>query len=54
MIRLFFRNKSGATSIEYSLIIALIFLVCLITFYTFGDKVSSLYQHIDGEIAKVS
>lgn len=42
----FFRDKTGATAIEYGLIAALISLALIATFSTFTDKFKNLYESI--------
>ncbi|MFT3998519.1 MAG: Flp family type IVb pilin, partial [Asticcacaulis sp.] len=46
MIKLFLKDQRGATAIEYGLIAALIFLVCITVFYSFGDSMNEMYTYI--------
>ena len=40
----FWRNESGATAIEYGLIISLIFLVIVSAVTAFGNKASAIFN----------
>jgi len=42
----FWRDESGATAIEYGLIVALIFLAIVSSVTTFGNKTDAMYKFI--------
>jgi pilus assembly protein Flp/PilA len=44
------KDESGATAIEYGLIVALIFLVCLGAIQTFAGSMNTMYNTISGAI----
>jgi pilus assembly protein Flp/PilA len=44
MIARFLRDESGATAIEYGLIISLIFIVIVSAVTAFGNKASSIFN----------
>jgi pilus assembly protein Flp/PilA len=46
----FARDESGATAIEYGLIVALIFLVCLSAITNFAGKVTDTFNTASGAI----
>jgi pilus assembly protein Flp/PilA len=50
MLRRFLQNECGATTIEYGLIAALIFLACLTAFYAFGDSATGMFSYISNSI----
>jgi len=43
----FFRDESGATAIEYGLIVALIFLAIVTGVNTFATRTSTMYNKIE-------
>jgi pilus assembly protein Flp/PilA len=47
----FARNSSGATAVEYGLIVSLIFLVILGAVTTFGTKSTGMYNSISTAIS---
>ena len=47
----FRRDDSGATALEYGLILALIFLVILTGVTAFGDATSTMYEDISTAIS---
>ena len=48
-----FRDKSGATAVEYSLIVALIFLGVLGAVPVLGESVDGMFNTIAGEFTNV-
>lgn len=48
----FFQNERGATSIEYGLIAALVFIAMLGALKAYGDSMSKKYDYIQTEIMK--
>jgi len=51
MLRSFWQDETGATSIEYALIAAGIFLVCVLAISTLGDTVRTLYERVSDGLA---
>lgn len=51
MLRRFLQNECGATTIEYGLIAALIFLACLTAFYAFGDSATGMFSYISDHVS---
>ena len=47
----FARDDSGATAIEYGLIVALIFLAIIGGLSTFATNENAMYQHISNTVA---
>ncbi|MBI1405519.1 MAG: Flp family type IVb pilin [Caulobacter sp.] len=47
----FLRDESGATAIEYGLIVSLIFLVIVTAVTTFGNKTTGIMQTVSDAIA---
>lgn len=45
------RDRSGATAIEYALIVSLIFLVIITSMTIFGNKTTGMYDFISATIA---
>lgn len=41
----FVRDESGATAVEYSLILGGVAAAIIVMIYVFGDKVNNLYQN---------
>ncbi len=41
----FLRDENGATAIEYALMLALIFVVCVSAIQTFGKTTRNTFQH---------
>ena len=50
-LKRFWRDKSGATAIEYGLIASLIFLVIVTSVTVFGNKTSAKMQYVSDAIA---
>ncbi|MFT4091640.1 MAG: Flp family type IVb pilin [Asticcacaulis sp.] len=50
MLKAFLKDENGATAIEYGLIAAMIFLVCVTSIYAFGDRRDGLYTRLGDEI----
>ena len=48
------RDESGATAIEYGLIVALIFLAIIGGLSTFATNENTMYTHISGTIANAT
>ncbi len=48
----FFGNEKGATVIEYTLIVSLIFLVITASIRAYSDSVSEMYSHIESGMDK--
>ena len=46
----FFKNRQGATAIEYGLICALIFLVIVVSVTTLGVNLGTLYDDIASKV----
>lgn len=46
MIQEFLKDESGVTAIEYSLIAALVSVVSLAAFKSFGVEMGSMYDHV--------
>jgi pilus assembly protein Flp/PilA len=46
----FLKNCQGATAIEYGLIVALIFLVIVISVTTLGDNLGILYDDVANKV----
>ena len=42
----FIRNDSGATSIEYALIVSLVALVCIVTLQLSGTNLSNKFESV--------
>lgn len=47
-----FRNRKGATAIEYSLIAALISLACIIAFQALGLNLAGVFTTISDALAR--
>ncbi len=41
----FLRNEDGATAVEYALLLALIFVVCVSAIQTFGKTTQNTFQY---------
>ncbi|MEZ5920770.1 MAG: Flp family type IVb pilin [Parvularculaceae bacterium] len=50
-LRSFFRDESGATAIEYGLIVALIFLAIVTGVKTFATRTSAMYNKIETNLS---
>lgn len=53
MFKIFIKDERGATAIEYGLICALLFLVCVTAFYAFGDAMGEMYGKIETATSNV-
>ena len=51
--RRFLNDESGATALEYSLIIALIFLVMIVGIGLYGDSAQHLYTNLSTKVVAV-
>jgi pilus assembly protein Flp/PilA len=49
-IKVFLKNESGATAIEYGLIAALIAVVCIAAMKTIGTKLNTTFTSIGGNL----
>lgn len=54
LLRRFFRNEDGATAIEYSLIVALIFLAIISAVRGFTEENNRIYSEITSAMASTS
>ncbi|MDC7685158.1 Flp family type IVb pilin [Asticcacaulis sp. BYS171W] len=54
MLKKFFRDQSGATAIEYGLIIALVFLGISTALFTYGEHVQGMYTYLSNSVAAAS
>ena len=50
LIKTFYADKSGATAIEYTLIISLVFLVILGAMTLFSDNIKAMFSAISSAI----
>jgi len=50
----FLKNESGATAIEYGLIVALISIVCILAFQTIGTQLSTAYNNVGGNLTNAN
>lgn len=50
----FWRSEDGATSIEYSLIVALIFLAIVAAVRTFSESTSGMYSGISDDLSSAN
>lgn len=50
-LRALFGNEDGATLVEYSLVVALIAVLCIVAISFVGQKVSALFHTIGNSIA---
>lgn len=48
----FLRDDSGATAIEYGLIVALVFLAVITSVNSFADKTNTMYSEITSALSK--
>jgi pilus assembly protein Flp/PilA len=46
----FAENESGATAIEYGLIVSLISVAAIVAFTTVGDNLSAVFGYIAGQL----
>jgi pilus assembly protein Flp/PilA len=53
-IRNFFKDESGATMVEYGLMVALIAVVCIAAVQTLGQGVNSTFQNADAALPAAS
>lgn len=51
MVREFLKDESGATSIEYGLIVSLIGLACIVALETLGVKLAATFTSIADHLA---
>jgi pilus assembly protein Flp/PilA len=49
-LKRFLVNRSGATAVEYGLIVSLIFLVILSSVNAFGNKATNMYNTISSTV----
>jgi pilus assembly protein Flp/PilA len=49
-IRRFARDASGATAIEYSIVVGMIFLAIVSAVQLFTDNTNAMYNHIEASI----
>ncbi|ESQ78621.1 Flp family type IVb pilin [Asticcacaulis sp. YBE204] len=54
MLKKFFRDQSGATAIEYGLIIALVFLGISTALFMWGDSVHGMYSYLSNTVTAAS
>jgi pilus assembly protein Flp/PilA len=47
-----FKDKKGATAIEYGLILALVFLAMIVGVTTFGQTTSNMWNHVSNSMAR--
>ncbi|MEM7171888.1 MAG: Flp family type IVb pilin [Pseudomonadota bacterium] len=46
----FFRDESGATAIEYAMILGLVSMAIVGSFYTLGNSIENMYGFISNEV----
>ena len=49
-MRNFFKDESGATMVEYGLLVALIALVAAVGASTLGTKLSGMFNYVSGKL----
>ncbi len=49
-----FKDESGATAIEYGLIVALISIVCIIAFQFIGGQLANAYNNVGDALANAN
>ena len=54
MLKPFLQDESGATAIEYGLIAALMFLVCVTAVYAFGDSAKGMFSYISEHVTSAT
>ncbi|MFT3997202.1 MAG: Flp family type IVb pilin [Asticcacaulis sp.] len=47
----FLKNESGATAIEYGLIVAFVFLAITAALYSYRDSFTTLYQYLADSVS---
>jgi len=52
-LRRLIADESGATAVEYGLIVSLIFIACLGAFSFFGSQTTNMYNTVANSIAGV-
>jgi len=52
-LRRLFADESGATAVEYGLIISLIFIACLGAFSFFGAQTTNMYNTVSNSISGI-
>jgi len=49
-IKNFFKDESGASAVEYGLLVSLIAVAIIVTVTALGTKLSNVFQTVDGKL----
>jgi pilus assembly protein Flp/PilA len=52
MLRNFLKDEAGPTAVEYSVMLALIIVVCIVAITTLGTNANKTYQTVGSQVGK--